>query len=81
MKCSAARWKTASGPNAPTVRRSAGCLMSPSTTVSLPDGMANGTYVMSWRVISADGHPVAGSVLFSVGAASAGVREASQATR
>src|SRR6185295_8816324 len=31
-------------------------------TVTLPDHMANGTYVMSWRVISEDGHPVAGSV-------------------
>src|SRR5262245_59112702 len=26
-------------------------------TVTLPDKMANGTYVLSWRVISEDGHP------------------------
>jgi copper transport protein len=31
--------------------------------------LGNGTYVLSWRVISTDGHPVAGSLLFSVGAA------------
>jgi len=30
-----------------------------------------GTHVLSWRVISADGHPVAGSLVFSVGEASA----------
>src|SRR5262245_19351412 len=29
-------------------------------TVTLPDKMANGTYVLSWRVISEDGHPVSG---------------------
>ncbi len=30
-----------------------------------------GTHVLSWRVISADGHPVGGSILFSIGAPSA----------
>ncbi len=34
--------------------------------------LRRGTYVLSWRVISADGHPVGGSVLFSIGAPSAG---------
>ncbi|MDI3256465.1 MAG: copper resistance protein CopC [Kyrpidia sp.] len=29
-----------------------------------------GTYVVEWRVVSADGHPVAGHLTFSVGAAS-----------
>lgn len=42
-------------------------------TVTLPDKMANGTYVLSWRVISEDGHPVSGSLIFSVGAPSAGM--------
>ena len=32
----------------------------------------NGTHALSWRVVSADGHPVGGSVLFSVGAPSPG---------
>ncbi|MHA6644855.1 copper resistance CopC/CopD family protein [Mesorhizobium sp. A623] len=31
--------------------------------------LGKGTYVLSWRVISTDGHPVAGSLLFSIGAA------------
>lgn len=36
-----------------------------------PESLGKGTHVLSWRVISADGHPVGGSILFSVGAASA----------
>lgn len=32
----------------------------------------SGTYVLSWRVISTDGHPVGGSVVFSIGKPSAG---------
>ncbi|MER9946833.1 copper resistance CopC/CopD family protein [Mesorhizobium sp. M0047] len=36
-----------------------------------PQGLAPGTHVLSWRVISADGHPVGGSLLFSIGAPSA----------
>ncbi len=39
--------------------------------VSLPPAM-RGTYVVSWRVISADTHPVQGAFTFSVGAPSAG---------
>jgi len=36
-----------------------------------PRRLGDGTYVLSWRVVSADGHPVGGSVLFSIGAPSA----------
>ncbi|MER8392130.1 copper resistance CopC/CopD family protein [Mesorhizobium sp. M0045] len=36
-----------------------------------PQALKSGTHVLSWRVISADGHPVGGSVLFSVGTPSA----------
>lgn len=36
-------------------------------TVDLPDRLGDGTYVVVWRVVSADGHPVAGSLTFSVG--------------
>jgi copper transport protein len=36
-----------------------------------PSQLQRGSYVLSWRVISADGHPVGGSLLFSVGAPSA----------
>lgn len=36
-------------------------------TQALPDGLARGTHLLSWRVVSADGHPVAGSLVFSIG--------------
>lgn len=36
-------------------------------TVELPAPMAQGTYVVAWRVVSADGHPIAGALTFSVG--------------
>ncbi|RVA43964.1 copper resistance protein CopC, partial [Mesorhizobium sp. M7A.F.Ca.CA.004.11.1.1] len=35
-----------------------------------PQLLKSGTHVLSWRVISADGHPVGGSLLFSIGAPS-----------
>jgi copper transport protein len=35
--------------------------------ITLPKGLPAGTQVISYRVISADGHPVAGSMMFSVG--------------
>ena len=39
--------------------------------VTLPPDLPQGTSIVSYRVISADGHPVAGSVSFSVGAPTA----------
>ena len=36
----------------------------------MPPRLHQGSHVLSWRVVSADGHPVGGSLLFSVGAAS-----------
>jgi copper transport protein len=39
--------------------------------VTVPPDLPQGTSVVSYRVISADGHPVAGSVTFSVGAPTA----------
>ncbi|RRH93883.1 copper resistance protein CopC [Mesorhizobium tamadayense] len=36
-----------------------------------PETLKSGTHVLSWRVISQDGHPVRGSALFSIGAPSA----------
>jgi len=38
--------------------------------VDNPQALKSGTHVLSWRVISADGHPVSGSLLFSIGAPS-----------
>lgn len=35
--------------------------------VSLPPGLGRGTHLLSWRVVSADGHPVGGSLVFSIG--------------
>ncbi|MGW1539355.1 copper resistance CopC/CopD family protein [Streptomyces sp. NPDC002309] len=39
--------------------------------VGLPAGLADGTYTVAWRVVSADSHPVSGAFLFSVGEPSA----------
>ncbi|WP_305789230.1 copper resistance CopC/CopD family protein [Symbioplanes lichenis] len=41
-------------------------------TVTIPvrTGAGRGTYLVSYRVVSADSHPVAGTLLYSVGAAS-----------
>jgi copper transport protein len=39
--------------------------------IAAPAGLGRGTHVLTWRVVSADGHPVAGSVVFSIGEASA----------
>jgi copper transport protein len=41
-----------------------------SVTVPLRSGGGRGTYLVSYRVISADSHPVGGSITYSVGAAS-----------
>jgi copper transport protein len=38
--------------------------------IEAPAGLGEGTHVLSWRVVSQDGHPVGGSVLFSIGAPS-----------
>jgi copper transport protein len=44
-----------------------------STLTILPPPLRRGTHVLSWRVISADGHPVGGAVVFSIGAPGAGL--------
>lgn len=36
-------------------------------TVPLPTDLTEGTYALQWRVISADGHPIAGTLMFSIG--------------
>ena len=35
--------------------------------ISLPNNLPHGTQLVSYRVISADGHPVGGSTVFSIG--------------
>ena len=36
--------------------------------ITLPKNLPRGTQLVSYRVISADGHPVGGSLVFSIGA-------------
>lgn len=36
-------------------------------TVTLPDALDDGTYIANYRVVSADGHPVTGAIVFGVG--------------
>ncbi|WP_414471001.1 copper resistance CopC/CopD family protein [Microvirga sp. M2] len=45
-------------------------------TLSLPGNLPQGTQVVSYRVISSDGHPVAGSIVFSIGAPTSASRPA-----
>jgi copper transport protein len=45
--------------------------------ISLPGALGTGTHVLSWRVVSADAHPVAGALMFSVGTATGAVELAS----
>lgn len=42
-----------------------------SVEIEAAAGLGRGTHVLTWRVVSADGHPVGGSVVFSIGEASA----------
>ncbi|WP_104107933.1 copper resistance protein CopC [Nocardioides sp. 616] len=42
--------------------------------VVFEDRLARGTYVVAWFVVSSDGHPISGSLTFSVGERSASVR-------
>lgn len=46
-------------------------------TIEAPADLAEGSHVLSWRVVSEDGHPVGGSVVFSIGAPGARPPEAS----
>jgi copper transport protein len=42
-----------------------------SVAVALNDDLPNGTYTVTWRVVSADTHPIQGAFVFHVGAAGA----------
>ena len=39
----------------------------------MPSGLRNGKYLVSWRVVSADGHPVQGAFSFGIGVDAQGV--------
>ena len=45
--------------------------------ITLPDDLPRGTQVVSYRVVSQDGHPVAGSLMFSIGMVTGGATPAS----
>ena len=47
--------------------------------ITLPDDLPRGTQVVSYRVTSEDGHPVAGSMVFSIGAVTGAAAKASRA--
>lgn len=49
------------------VDRGAAAADGATATSPLRDDLPDGTYVVSWRVVSADGHPVRGAFTFSVG--------------
>ena len=46
-------------------------LVDQTVEIDNPETLKSGTHVLSWRVVSVDGHPVGGSALFSIGAPSA----------
>lgn len=48
--------------------------------VPLPADAARGAYLLSWRVVSADGHPVGGTLDYAVGASAGPVRADAAAT-
>ncbi|MFG1320899.1 copper resistance CopC/CopD family protein [Xanthobacter autotrophicus] len=48
----------------------------PTLDIAAPAGLKTGTHVLTWRVVSDDGHPVGGAVVFSIGAPSPGVSAA-----
>ena len=58
------------GPDGTPIAPSAITAQDTTVTISAPRALRRGTHVLSWRVISADGHPVGGSLLFSIGARS-----------
>jgi copper transport protein len=48
--------------------------------VLVPPRLRQGTHVLSWRVVSADGHPVGGTIIFSVGQADAAPPQVGETT-
>jgi copper transport protein len=47
-----------------------------SVVIALPDDLPRGTQILSYRVVSQDGHPVAGSLVFSIGVVTGGAAPA-----
>jgi copper transport protein len=55
------------GPDGAATELTGATLEGDTLVVPLPAGAADGTYVLSYRVVSQDGHPVAGSLVFAIG--------------
>lgn len=49
-------------------------------TVPLAEGMPNGAYMVTWQVVSSDGHPTSGEYSFSLAAAEAEVEPSAAPT-
>ena len=55
------------GPDGATQELSGASLEGETLVVPLPPATGDGTYVLSYRVVSQDGHPVGGSLVYAVG--------------
>lgn len=62
------RWVAPDGSTADAEGAASGKILS----VNPPVGDEQGSYVLSWRIVSGDGHPVGGALTFHLGAVSAG---------
>lgn len=74
------------GPDGAATELAGATLEGDTLVVPLPAGAGDGTYVLSYRVVSQDGHPVAGSLVFAIGDAppatgAAALREARDPAR
>jgi len=45
-------------------------------TVPMPSGLPQGTEALTWHIVSADGHPVGGTLVFSIGRITGSVEQA-----
>ncbi|MFP5076627.1 copper resistance protein CopC [Rhizobium sp. YIM 134829] len=59
---------TLKGPSGPAVVLRDTRLDDTMLEIMVPAGLGEGGYVLSWRVVSQDGHPIGGSLLFTIGA-------------
>ena len=54
------------GPDGAPIAPTAVTAQDTTVTISAPPALRRGTHVLSWRVISADGHPVGGALIVTV---------------
>ncbi|QRM27879.1 copper resistance CopC/CopD family protein [Microvirga sp. VF16] len=62
------------GPNGEATDLTQGQVRHQAVEITPPASLRSGSYALSWRVISADGHPIGGSLIFSIGSLSPGQR-------